>query len=96
MTDRKAREVLRMYRKWFRDRHIPKRIMDHDLVCPSAGAALKHCHNMLDKMEKMVGVAEDKEKFARWLGFIQGILCVCEHFTLKQLRDHNRSRSRHR
>ena len=96
MTSAKAKEVLDRYKKFFEDRGIAKHPMDHDCLCPSPLAALEHCHNMIGEMEKMIGKEEDKEKFARWLGWMQGVLCVCKMYTLKDERDHNRSEARNK
>ena len=32
------------------------------------------------------------EKAMRWLGFLQGVLCEKDFYTLDQLKDHNRSK----
>jgi len=50
---------------------------------------------MLRDMERMIGVEKDKEKLARWLGFLQAVLCLCEVYTLDELKRHNRPQGRH-
>lgn len=84
MTPAKAKEVIARYKKHFEDCGIAKRAMNRDVPCPSPLAVLEHCHHMIAAMEEMIGREEDREKFARWLGWMQGVLCVCQVYTLKE------------
>lgn len=104
MTKEKVLEVIRVYRKEFERRDIPKIEFPHDQfldVDPSYqgnGAffasvlskfGLAHCHQMLDKMEQFV--REDRmDKVFRWLGFIQGVLWRSGVYNLDSLKNHSR------
>jgi hypothetical protein len=48
---------------------------------------LWHVYWMLGQMKGMV---EDSEKFARWLGFVQGVLWMEGLYSIDELREHNR------
>jgi len=43
---------------------------------------------MLPKMEKFIK-EKQREKFFRWLGFMQGVFWLLGEFNLDELRNHN-------
>jgi len=59
------------------DRHCDRRI------------ALNHAFSMLSEMENFLKEGR-REKFFRWLGFLQGVLWSFSEFSLNELRNHNR------
>lgn len=94
MTDEKCKEVLALYRKKL-DGIEPKK---HDPTANPCGAgyivfrnlAIKgHLAAMLDEMEKFLNDSR-REKFMRWLGFMQGVLWTQGVYTLDELKNHNR------
>ena len=89
MTPAKVLEVVERYRAFFVARGIGKADYPHDDVLNQTGAALAHCHGMLDKM--VVFIHEGwMEKTFRWLGFIQGVLWSHQIYTLEELKNHSR------
>ena len=90
MDGKKVLEVIGIYRNFFEKLGIPndkivktKRVYHSDNI-------LAHCHGMLDEMEKFVAEGRIDKGF-RWLGFIQGCLWSAGHYTLEELKNHNRS-----
>ncbi len=50
---------------------------------------ISHAHWMV--REAITFIAAGRiEKAHRWLGFIQGVLWSCGHFTIDQMKEHNR------
>ncbi len=89
MDGKKVLEVIGIYRKHFETDGIPQIDFPHGQLVGDGFDVLAHCHGMLDEMEKFV--AEGRmEKVFRWLGFIQGCLWSNGHYTLDELKDHNR------
>lgn len=58
---------------------------------PSPEAELAHARWMIERMKEMIVIwPKKREKFFRWLGFVQGVLWANKIFTLTKLRSHNR------
>lgn len=96
MTPEKVLEILRVYRKYFESRCIEKvhhslfTLLDSSIDGCIPITGLKHCHAILDQIEKLVREGK-MEKAFRWLGFIQGVLWSHGLFTLNDLKNHLRS-----
>jgi len=92
MDEKKVLKVIGIYRRGFKKMGIPKKDFPHDQLINTKENMLAHCHGMLDEIE--VFVAEGRiEKAFRWLGFIQGCLWSTGHYTLDELKNHNRPSS---
>jgi|SRR3989344_6265719 len=96
MTKEKCLKVISFYRQYFEKENIPKGEVPHGVNLVYAyrlqlhGKATMHAHGMLDQME--VFITEGRmDKFFRWLGFVQGVLWTSGHFSLEELKNHNRS-----
>ena len=89
MDGKKVLEVVGLYRRFLEEWGVPKKDFPHDEPAPMGYNVLAHCHGMLDKMEKFVAEGRT-EKVFRWLGFIQGCIWSTGHYTLEQLKNHNR------
>lgn len=74
MTDDKCREVLDIY---------AVELQDYE------DGPLGHCKEMIPKMDVFIDEGR-REKFFRWLGFLQGVLWMEGMYTLEELKDHNR------
>lgn len=88
MTNKKMKELMRMYLKHLRNdsRYLgPRRNVTDSLTASSA-----LCHAGWMCQEVIEFVEEDRmEKANRWVGFIQGIFwCHCV-FTIDEMRQHN-------
>ncbi len=91
MSDKQNLSLIKQYRE-----HLikigaeqPVRI-DPDLSNPTRQAILNHFLYMLSQMEIFIKEGR-REKFFRWLGFLQGGLWMLGEFSLSDLRSHNRS-----
>lgn len=89
MTGDKVLEVIALYRAEFKKWGIEEEKHPYDTLPDSDKVALRHCHQMLDRMEEFVRDERIGKAF-RWLGFLQGVLWRCGVFTLEELMDHNR------
>jgi hypothetical protein len=94
MIDEKCKEVLALYRKKFGNIEPAK----HDPNANPCGAGYivfrslavkKHLRAMLDEMDQFIAEGK-REKFMRWLGFMQGVLWTQGVYTLDELKNHNR------
>jgi len=90
MTGEKVLEVIAFYRSEFEARRVGPEKHPYDSLPADDAAALRHCHQMLDRMEEFVREGHMDKAF-RWLGFLQGVLWRCGVFTLDELRHHNMS-----
>ena len=95
MDAEKVLEVISIYRNYFENLGVEKADYPHQYFIDEAPiegeelCILSHCHGMLDNMEGFV--AEGRmEKVFRWLGFIQGCVWSTSHYTLEDLKNHNR------
>lgn len=96
MTDQKCREVLDRYEQRipeFMDtfRHGKDGELEHLLeMIPKMRAMLDEANSEWLRQRDFVAAADKREKFMRWLGFIQGTLCSQAVYTLEELKNHNR------
>lgn len=89
MTDKHCLKVLSMYRKfliWLKAEPIEA---DYDSKHINKTQALNHLFSMLKSMEDFIK-ENQKDKFFRWLGFMQGVLWLLGAYSLNELREHNR------
>lgn len=84
MTDEKLLEVIARY-----EREMPRYIEwakqwrdDFDTE------ALTHLAEMLPQMREFVRDGR-REKLMRWLGWVQGVLFMCNIYTLEEMKQHN-------
>ena len=94
MEDKKALEVVRIYRKVFELFGIPNlKHPHHKLVyyC-NAKQVLSHCYSMLEGVEEFIsdGKHEERDRALVRLGFVQGCLWTEGYFTVEELKNHNR------
>ena len=90
MTDEKNLSLIAQYREHLEKLKAETVETDYDACCsPNRETALNHLLSMLTKMEEFVREGR-REKFFRWLGFLQGALWLLGEFSLNDLRDHNR------
>jgi len=90
VTKEKALEVVSRYRRKYEELNVSKKKHDYDsFLTPSETA--EHCHAMLDDIEIFLGQGRTEKAF-RWLGFVQGCLFKDGIYTIKELKDHNRSK----
>jgi len=89
MNAEKVREVIVIYRQYFKKNKISKIDFPHEKISFSSEEVLSHCHGMLDKMEQFLDEGRI-EKVFRWLGFIQGCLWTTKRYTIEELANHNR------
>jgi hypothetical protein len=89
MTPEKVLEAIDVYRKFFEKNKIGKCTSTRHDIHFTLEDQLKHCHGMLDQMEKFV-LDGRMDKVFRWLGFIQGCLWSQNQYTLEELKNHNR------
>jgi hypothetical protein len=93
MTDKKCREVLDTY-----EREIPefqKRYRrTHETELDHVLKMIPQMREMLDEIEyrdlKMLPHDPHREKFMRWLGFMQGVMYAEGVYTIDQMKQHNR------
>jgi hypothetical protein len=60
------------------------------VMCRENGLPLQHVRWMCSRIADLA-VAPDLDKTNRWLGFVQGVLFSEKVFTIKEMRDHNRT-----
>ena len=94
MEDQKVLEVIKQYRQYFqRERISNKKYPNGEHICFfDADDVLAHCHSMLSGVEEFISLG-DKEKRDRALirlGFIQCGLWATGHYTVEDLKNHNR------
>jgi hypothetical protein len=89
MTDEKNFSLIAQYREHLEKLKAENIKIDYDAYSPSREDALNHLLSMLPKMEEFIREGR-REKFFRWLGFIQGVLWFSGEFSLNDLRNHNR------
>ncbi len=89
MTDEKNLSLIAQYRVHLERVKAEAVAADYDACEPSRETALNHLLSMLPKMEAFIREGQ-REKFFRWLGFMQGVLWTLGEFSLNDLRDHNR------
>jgi hypothetical protein len=91
MTKEKVLEVISIYRKHFKEKGFGTvNALNHDEFGYLGMIHMIYCHEMLDKMEKMVAEGQMEKVFCR-LGFVQGCLWSLGIYTLEELKSHNRS-----
>lgn len=97
MKDEKISIALKKYHEHLEKLEAEMREVDYDARLPykkitldhNKKAALDHLLSMIPKMEKFIKEGQ-REKFFRWLGFMQGVLWSFGEFSLNDLRNHNR------
>ncbi len=83
--------LITQYRKHLEKLNAEPVKAHYDFYLPTKKIALDHLYSMLPEMGKFIR-ENQREKFSRWLGFIQGVLWLLGEFTLNELRNHNRPR----
>lgn len=81
MSTEKCYEVLDRY-----EREVPRANVG---LLPTTLQARKKVLDMLPHMREFVEEGR-REKFMRWLGFVQGLLWYMGVYSLEELKDHNR------
>ena len=89
MTDEKNFSLIAQYREHLEKLQSKMVETDYDARHCDRVIALNHALSMLPKMESFLKEGR-REKFFRWLGFLQGVLWSFGEFSLNELRDHNR------
>ena len=89
MTDKKNFSLIAQYHKHLDKLKTETAETDYNARSPSREIALNHLLSMLPKMKGFIKEGR-REKFFRWLGFIQGVLWSLGEFSLNDLRNHNR------
>ncbi len=89
MTPQKVLEVIEIYRKRLEGLGMEKVDFPHEHLLHSLEIGLCHCHGMLDKIAGFVKEGR-MEKAFRWLGFVQGVFWSSRHYSLEDLKNHNR------
>ena len=84
--------VLRFYQTYFSSQDITAKRIDHTQLNIGEEERLQHLVWMLGNMEPFINNRRHT-KFCRWLGFLQGALWVLKHFTIEELRLHNKPRN---
>lgn len=87
LDSRKVLELIDLYGSMLDSRGIEPIAYDLDAGSPEASEALSHCRWMLERMELMAR-GNETHKLDRWLGFIQGVMWMCGHYTVNELREH--------
>lgn len=78
------------YRSEFKNRGIePARLPDHRSAEPQPLEVLPHCAWMVGEMDAFLNAGR-REKFMRWLGFIQGVWWAGGYATVQELMAQNR------
>ena len=67
----------------------PKDIDEFTLMCHLAWMC-QRCLNVFIPLAEKGGTGEEKEKALVWLGYVQGELRAAGHFSITNMRDHNR------
>lgn len=94
MENRKVLEVTEKYRRYFQEEVIQSKKYPHDKAVSFCNVddILAHCHSMLSGVEEFISLA-DKDQRDRALirfGFIQCGLWATGHYTVEDLKNHNR------
>lgn len=89
MTDEKCLALLIKYRERLKEIGAVSQEVDYNGKLPIDQTAFNHLLSMLPKMEEFIKDGR-REKFFRWLGFMQGALWSFGEFSLNELRNHNR------
>lgn len=91
MTLDLASKITRRYLKIFNGSSVKPKTIGANCNPKSDKETLEHVHYMLLEMTEMVRnySGNNKLKFNRWLGFVQGCFFCIGIFTLNQLRNHN-------
>lgn len=94
MENNKVLEIVERYRQYFQEEVIPNKKYPHNqtIFFCNANDILFHCHSMLGGVEEFISLA-DKDKRDRALirlGFIQCGLWATGHYTVEDLKNHNR------
>lgn len=88
MNDEKNFSLVAQYKEHLEKLHAELIETDYNAKSPDRKIALDHLLAMLPKMESFIKEGR-REKFFRWLGFMQGVLWSFGEFSLNELRDHN-------
>lgn len=89
MTDEKNLSLVKQYREHLERLQADMIETDYNPHFHDRQDALNHLFSMLTNMENFLREGR-REKFFRWLGFMQGALWSLGEFNLNDLRDHNR------
>lgn len=83
MTDGKLLEVIGLYEQTVQDV-----LSDDEITSEHSLEALRHLLEMFPQMRMFVAEAR-REKLMRWLGWVQGVLYMCNIFTIEEMKRHN-------
>lgn len=90
MTNEKCLELMQQYREYLTRIGVRAKEVDYDaLYLCDKESSLRHCLAIIPKMEQFIQEGR-REKFFRWLGFMQGVFHSFGLTSLNGLRDHNR------
>ena len=90
MSNEQCFELVAFYKSILKMRgYMAKRVDSLDRR-PDPDMSYQHALYMLNRMEEFIKEGK-REKFFRWLGFVQGILWLLGDLTVEDLRNHNRS-----
>ncbi len=106
MTDNKCRELLRQYEDVVEQMQMRDRYLNHQLehvleMIPTMRGMVEEWsdlgwHALFTQSRVMTSDEEAKalelrEKFMRWLGFVQGTFACHNIYTIDEMRGHNKS-----
>ncbi len=80
--------ILNHYKRYLEKEGVTLLGFPFTMRFPTKDLAHAHLLSMIPQMENFL-LREQKEKFFRWLGFVQGVLWVLGDFTIQELREHN-------
>ncbi len=89
MTLKKVATVIDFYQTIFRRLKVKPRKFPEDRAPKTASEVLSHLYAMTFEMKGFIKERR-REKFMRWLGFMQGAFWTQKLFTLEELKNHNR------
>lgn len=94
MENNKALEIVDKYRQYFKEEIIPSKKYPQDkaIAFCNADDILAHCHSMLGGVVEFIslGDGEKRDRALIRLGFIQCGLWATGHYTVEDLKNHNR------
>lgn len=90
MDSNQILQALEGYTQFFEDRGTPpvQHADEHALPCIGE-PVLRHCHWMAIQAKQFL-LSGRMGKANRWLGFIQAVLWLHGHYSLAELKEHNR------
>lgn len=89
MDSQKIEEARAIYENYLKEMNIPSQNHPLDQLAISNNAVLAHCHKKLEEMKELLAQGR-REKAMRWLSFVQGCLFTLRHYTIEDIKNHNR------